>query len=505
MNTQDRRNLANRKRKCQRRLARAKAGCKALSRPPRILKYEVSSRLSGVSCGGVPVLAELARAVGLPEMIDTHVQVFKERHKYAESDHVLALATMVTAGGKCPEDLARFRQDVPMLDALGVETLPHPTTAGDFLRRFDQAQLDELQKVFLQAGVFQLGACLPESEKKLGIVHADGTLSPTDAECMEGIGYSWKKLWGYHPLVLSLANTNQPLWVRNRPGNAVSAEGAAEAFDIVSAHLLQVYEKLLFAGDTDFSQTKYLDGWHETGRIGFVFGYDACQNLVAEAEALAASAWKRIARPERVIKTRPRTKPRRFKEEMVREMEFETIHTEREDVAEFEYQPVACRRKYRMVVVRKTLRVTKGQDELLPRTRYFFYITNLEKETQAQIVDIAHKRCDQENLLAQLKGQIQALCPKSNDLLSNWAWMVIASLAWSLKSWLGLYMKDEAERRRMQKMEYKSFHRQFIEIPVQVVRQARRRVLRVMGGVIDSVGLLLRTFDEICRLRRIRC
>lgn len=505
MNAQDRRNLANRKRKCQRRLARRKAGCKAPANPPRTLRYEVASRLSGASCGGVPVLIELARAIGLPEMIDSHVQVFKERHQYSESDHILALAAMVLAGGKCPEDLARFREDVPMLDALGVQTLPHPTTAGDFQRRFDEAQLGELQKVFLQAGVFQLGACLPEAEKKLGIVYADGTLSPTDAECMQGIGYSWKRLWGYHPLVLSLANTNQPLWIRNRPGNASSAEGAAEAFDIVSGHLLEVYDRLLFAGDTDFSQTKYLDGWHKTGRIDFVFGYDACANLVARAEGLAPSSWKRLGRPERVIKTRPRRKPRRFKEEMVREMEFETIHTEREDVAEFKYRPTACRRDYRMVVVRKTLRVTKGQKELLPRTRYFFYITNLENATPAGIVDIAHKRCDQENLLAQLKGQIRALCPTSNDLMSNWAWMVIASLAWSLKSWLGLYMKDASERRRMQKMEFKSFHRQFIEIPVQVVRQARRRVLRVMGGVLDAVGLLLGTFDEIWRLRRIRC
>lgn len=505
MNAQDSRNLANRKRKMKRRLARKKAGQPTSPRTPRALKYEVSSRLSGLSCGGVPVLVELARAIGLPEMIDSEVQVFKERHKYTESDHILALAAMVGGGGKCPEDLGAFRGDVPMLDALNVETLPHPTTAGDFQRRFDESQIAELQKVFLKCGVMQLGACLPDSEKKLGIVHADGTLSPTDAECMEGIGYSYKKLWGYHPLVLSLANTNQPLWIRNRPGNSHSAEGAAEAFDIVSVHLLEVYERLLFAGDTDFSQCEYLDGWDDTGRIDFVFGFDACPNLVKIADGLPSTAWTKIKKPERVIKSRPRTKPRRFKDEMVQAMNFETIHTEREDVAEFQYRPGACGRDYRMVVVRKTLRVTKGQEELLPRTRYFFYITNLKTEAQAKIVDIAHKRCDQENLLAQLKGQINALCPTSNDLLSNWAWMVIASLAWSLKSWLGLYMKDEAERRRMQKMEYKSFHKQFIEFPVQVVRQARSTVLRVIGGVLDSVGLLLRTFDEIRRLRRIRC
>lgn len=504
MNTTDRRNLANRKRKIQRRLARSKAQS-AASAPSPALKYEVSSRISGVSCGGVPVMLELARAIDLPAMINADVLVFKERHEYTESDHVLALATMVAGGGKCPEDLGPLRRDVPMLDALGVKTLPHPTTAGDFLRRFEESNIAQLQKVFLKATAHQLGACLPAWEKKLGVVHADGTLSPTDAECMEGIGYSYKKLWGYHPLVLSLANTNQPLWIRNRPGNAASAEGAAEAFNIVSEHLLTVYERLLFAGDTDFSQSAYLDGWHETGRIDFVFGFDACENLVALAEALPQSAWTKIARKVRPIKTRPRTKPRRVKAQMVEAMEFETIHTECEQVAEFKYRPGKCSRKYRMVVVKKTLRVTKGQTELLPRTRYFFYITTLFDARALEVVDIAHKRCDQENLLAQLKGQIQALCPTGNDLLSNWAWMVVASLAWSLKSWLGLYMADEGQRRRMQKMEYKSFHKQFIEFPVQVVRQARQRVLRVIGGVVDSVEVLLRTFDEILRLRRLRC
>ena len=38
--------------------------------------------------------------------------------------------------------------------------------------------------------------------------------------------------WGYHPLVISLANTGEVLSLVNRPGNRPSHEGAAEQVDL---------------------------------------------------------------------------------------------------------------------------------------------------------------------------------------------------------------------------------------------------------------------------------
>ena len=70
--------------------------------------------------------------------------------------------------------------------------------------------------------------------------------------------------------------------------------------------------------------------------------------------------------------------------------------------------------------------------------RYFFYITNDRTTPASEIVFLANDRCDQENLIAQLKGGVKALAMPVDDLVSNWAYMVMASLAWSLKAWSGL-------------------------------------------------------------------
>ena len=138
------------------------------------------------------------------------------------------------------------------------------------------------------------------------------------------------------------------------------------------------------------------------------------------------------------IKTDPRQKPERVRPEIARERGFETIHLLEEMVAEFEYQPVACKKSYRMIVVRKLVGVDKGQMRLFEEYRYLFYITNDRKMTAEEVVFSANDRCDQENLIAQLKSGVRALTAPVDDLVSNWAYMVMASLAWSLKAWSAL-------------------------------------------------------------------
>ena len=97
-----------------------------------------------------------------------------------------------------------------------------------------------------------------------------------------------------------------------------------------------------------------------------------------------------------------------------------------------------------MVVVRKNLSIEKGENRLFDEIRYFFYITNDRSLTSAEVVLFANQRCDQENVIEQLKNGVNALRMPTEDLVSNWAYMVIAALAWSLKSWYGLLVPDPA-------------------------------------------------------------
>ena len=80
----------------------------------------------------------------------------------------------------------------------------------------------------------------------------------------------------------------------------------------------------------------------------------------------------------------------------------------------------------------------KGRESPLDEIRYFFYITNRGDYAPKQIVSLANGRCNQENVIEQLKNGVNAMRMPVDDLLSNWAYMVMASLAWNLKAWFGL-------------------------------------------------------------------
>ncbi|MBX6314987.1 MAG: hypothetical protein IRY99_19030 [Isosphaeraceae bacterium] len=91
------------------------------------------------------------------------------------------------------------------------------------------------------------------------------------------------------------------------------------------------------------------------------------------------------------------------------------------DVAEVSYRPTACHRTYRLIVVRQTIAVEKGQARLFDEIRWRFYLTNDREGTPRTLVLKANDHCDQENLIAQLKGGVRALRAAVDGLVSAWA------------------------------------------------------------------------------------
>ena len=172
-----------------------------------------------------------------------------------------------------------------------------------------------------------------------------------------------------------------------------------------------------------------------------------------------------------------------------------------EQVAEFAYRPTACDREYRVIALRKQLSVEKGQAVLFEDYRYFFYITNDRAATPQELVFEANGRCNQENLIAQLKGGVQALSMPVDSLVGNWAYLVMASLAWTLKAWFALLLPERGgsnagagprtvgrwaakyrdEKQCVLTMEFKRFVNAFIRVPCQIVRTGRRIVYRLLA------------------------
>ncbi len=451
--------------------------------------YEVAERTRGFAVGGLGAIHQMARSTGLVEEIDRRLHLLKVHLPYHESDHVLNLAYNVLAGGRCLEDLELLRNDEVYLDALGAQRIPDPTTARDFCRRFQWYQVEWLMEAINEARL-RVWSQQPEAFFEEAVIEADGSMVETTGECKQGMDLSYKGLWGFHPLVVSLANTQEPLYVVNRSGNRPSHEGAAERFDQAIALCRRAgFGRITLRGDTDFSQTEHLDRWDEQG-VRFVFGIDAMPNLVKRAENLPEKAWKRLRRrPKYTVETQPRERPENVKEQIVRDREFKNLRLQSEDVASIDYKPTTCRETYRVAVVRKNLSVERGEQVLFDDVRYLFTITNDSQSDACEIVFEANDRCNQENLLAQLKGGVRALHAPVDNLVSNWAYMVMVSLAWSLKAWFALLLpetgrwkeKHAAEKQAVLRMEFRTFLNAMMRLPAQIVRQGRKTIYRLLG------------------------
>ena len=456
----------------------------------RAVQFQIADRTQATCYGGLGLIHPLAHQCGLVAAIDRRLHLLKNHFPYHESDHVLNIAYNALTGGRCLEDLELKRNDEAYLNLIGATRIPDPTTAGDFTRRFrTQADIDALHDAIDDARRI-VWARQPDEFFERAIVDMDGHTIETTGECKQGMDINYESRFGYHALLISLANTGEPLRIMNRSGNRPSHEGAAAYCDQAIAMLRSSgWRSVLLRGDTDFSQTEHLDRW-DGGGVLFHFGYDATPNLKGIADDLPASAWTQLQRASGVRLTdKRRAKPDRVKEQIVIAREYDNIKLLSEDVAEFEYQPRACGRMYRMVVIRKNLSVEKGDKMLYDDIRYFFYITNDDMATASGIVFSCNDRCNQENLIEQLSNGPRAFQAPVDSLMSNWGYMLMASLAWILKAWLALWLPESgrwkdrraSEKSRLLRMEFRTFVNTMMRIPCQIVRTGRRIHCRVLS------------------------
>jgi hypothetical protein len=501
-----RKKLAAGKRRIERRLDKKdNSGCERPMFTAANIHYEIADRTRAIGAGGIGVVHLVAKKLGLVESIDRNLHLLKTHLPYHESDHVLNIAYNLLAGGTCLEHLELRRNDEVYLDAIGARRIPDPTTAGDFCRRFDAHNINVLQEVFNETRL-KVWRQQPDEFFDEAVLDADGTMVETTGECKEGMDINHKGQWGYHPLMVSLANTGEPLYLVNRGGNRPSHEGAAQYFDKAIALCRRAgFRKITLRGDTDFTQTAYLDDWDGPGDVRFVFGIDAMPNLYKIVENLPETAWKVLhRRVKHAVKTTPRARPTNVKEQVVKDREFTNIRLQKEYVAEFDYSPTLCKKTYRVAVVWKELEVTKGEQWLFDDSKCFFYITNDRDSPVEAIVFDANDRCDQENLIQQHKSGVRSLTAPVDTLLSNWAYMVMSSLAWSLKAWSALLLsetgrwkeKHREEKRRLLRMDFATFRNAIINMPAQIVRGGRRIAYRLLS-YSSWQGVLFRLLDQL--------
>ena len=244
-------------RRIERRLDKTKFGdCSAPVLAGGEIQFELAERTRGITYGGIGVMMLLVKRLGLAEAIDRRLHLFKVHLPYHESDHVLNLAYNALCGGDCLDDIELRRNDETFLDALGARRIPDPTTAGDFCRRFEPYHVHALQDVYDETRR-KVWAEQPPEFFAQATIDLDGSMVTTTGECKQGMDISYKNEWGFHPLVVSLAETGEVLRIVNRWGNRPSHEGAAvEADRAIALCLGAGFQRVLLRGAPTFRRPR---------------------------------------------------------------------------------------------------------------------------------------------------------------------------------------------------------------------------------------------------------
>jgi len=429
--------------------------------------------------GGLALAAQLISKLKAGQAIDGRLSLLRSHRPFHESDHVLTHVYNLFVGGSAIEDIADLQQSEPVRRILGASRIPDPTTSGDFLRRFDAAAVAELDRAIDEIHVRAWRSAYGKRRRKRGVVDLDSHVRHVYGDQKEGADFTYKGGFGYHPLVISLAETQECLRLVNRPGNAPSAEGAAAHLQGLVTLLKSRFKTVLVRGDSAFARQDLFDVCDEHG-LHFAMVSPAHTNFEELSDSIEERRWRpfrahgeqsasKVRRRRRGVNRRRRTARRRGKRD---------LKLERQWISELDYRPARSERTYRLIVRRQRIEES-NQGELFELWRYRYVITNLPKSTPAdQVMRETYRRCDQENVIEQLQGGIAAMRMPTGSLLANHAFLVCARLAQNLKAWLAML----ALSTEVMRWEWKRFRKAFVYVAARVVLTARTHVLRLSGS-----------------------
>ena len=431
-------------------------------------KLHLSSESSDTTAyGGLALAASLVGSLGIARDLNRNLSLLASHRPFYESDHVLTHVYNLYAGGTCIEDIADLQTSEPIRRILGAERIPDPTTAGDFLRRFDGDALKALDQVIDQAQEKVWKRRYSKKKAARAIVDLDSCIRPVYGDQKEGTDFTYKGSFGYHPLVISLAGTLECLRLINRSGNTASADGSEshlrELFPMLGRHFQQV----IVRGDSAFAKQAIFDACEEAGH-SFAVVSPQQQNFASLFGALPGDAWKPYRRRNEERPRRKRGRNRR--RERARARNKRDLQLQKQWIAEIPYQPERSDRAYRLIARYQEIEEHE-QGHLFMLTRFRYVLSNLPPSVSAdEVMDLTYQRCDQENLIEQLKSGVAGMRMPTGGMLSNAAFATCARLAHNLKPWLAqLVLPLETMR-----WEWKRFRRAFVYCAARVVHTARQ-------------------------------
>jgi len=305
----------------------------------------------------------------------------------------------------------------------------------------------------------------------------------------QGGDFSHSGTWSYRPLVLTLAGVGECLAIRLRPGNTKDPVGVAEVIRELAPRLQESFVQVLFRGDSAFDDSGVREACEETGSY-YAFVGRSFDDRPGLAESIPRREWRGFeTRAQRVQVERSRKegyrsrrKKKNLRRKRARERGYKDLRLQRQSLAEC---PLVMGKKAvengRLVIRRQRIEVWKEQRRLFPETRYRYVSTNLPPRTWPawKVVDMTYLRCDQENIIEQMKNGLAIWRMPVAEEHGNAAWLEIGRLAWNLGKWISqMALPEEVVR-----WEWKRFRQAFVTVPARIIKTGRQIFIRFFDSI----------------------
>ncbi len=408
------------------------------SNPPIVVRENRQSPL--ISYAGIALARDLVSRLGIQSAIDSQLSILKRHKPYHESDHVLNLVYNFLTGGECLSDIERLQDTEGYLKVLGTDCIPDPTTAGDFLVRFQAEDVAGFQRVLdgIQDTSFSL---LDRKRKELATVDHDSSIHEVYGKKKEGADYAYENTYSYNVQYVTLAETADVLYQELREGNTYSSAGIKDVLPGILERVGRHFRHLRFRADSA-SYDKDIVKVCDEGGAEFFISADQTQRLVREVLSIEEEGWKSFHRKKLgEVRRKPINRRRKRKNHKRAVLNRRKPHRNtkgKTQIASFFYQPIGWEKAYRFVAKRTEVLDESGQLYLKDGLFQYIYhvvVTNSAK-SDSLVMSIAQGRANQENLIKDFKYGLGLSHVPTGFLLANKIYFKIAALAWNIKTWM---------------------------------------------------------------------
>ena len=398
-----------------------------------------------VNNAGLILPATLALHLGLPQLVDRHLDLGRAPGRANTGDKMMTLVASALAGGDCIDDADVLRTGGTAC-TLG-SVVKAPSTLGTFLRSFRWGHVRQLDRVSreLLARAWKAGAGPGDAPFTIDL---DSTICETYGLAKEGArhhGYTGKR--GYHPLLAVAAGTGDVLMSRLREGRANTARGAAHFLreTVGRVRYARARGQLTVRADSGFYTHAVVTVCRKT-RVRFSITIRQRQSLRNLIEAIPEQDWTPIP----------------------------YWMDGAADVAETTYIPFRTEPGATPVrlIVRRVKPTPGSQLALFATYSYHGFITDRDGETLELEAD--HRRhAEIENAIRDLKYGVGLNHLPSGRFAANAAWLAAQVMAHNLARWTARLGLGE------QIVTTKTLRRRFFALAGRLTRSARRLTLHL--------------------------